>query len=132
MFNLIKNDIYSVFSSISWKSENLLVVPESYTGTLDTLPYIRLTIAPSRGNIATYGIGKELSGFMILSIYVSTDKGDTDLYNIAQKLDGYFQAKQLSNKTQFGVSHITTLGIDKENPKLYRGDYFIPFKNYGE
>jgi len=132
MFNLIKDDIYGVFASTQWKAENILVVPESFTGTLDTLPYIRLTIAPSRGEIASFGVGKELSGLMILSIHVSTEKGDTEIYSIAQKLDGYFQAKQLSNKTQFKASYLNTLGVDQDNPKIYRSDYFIPFKNYGE
>jgi hypothetical protein len=132
MFNLIKNDIYNVFASSQWKAENILVVPESFTGTLDTLPYIRLTIAPSRSEISSFGIGKEISGLMILSIYVSSEKGDTESYNIAQKLDSYFQAKQLSNKTQFKVSYINSVGIDRDNPKIYRVDYFIPFTNYGE
>jgi hypothetical protein len=132
MYNLIKNDIYGVFASTQWKAENILVVPENFTGTLDTLPYIRLTIAPSSSTLSSFGVGKEVSGLMILSIHVSTEKGDSEAYTIAQKLDGYFQAKQLTNKTQFKVSYISTLGVDRDNPKIYRVDYFIPFKNYGE
>jgi hypothetical protein len=132
MFNKVKDDIYSVFASPEWTSEGIKVVPESFTGTVDGVPYLRLVIAPSRGNLARYGIGKELSGLMILSIFVSTTTGDSAAYTIAEKLDQRFQAKTLSNKTQFGVSYINTIGVDAANPSLYRVDYFIPFKNYGE
>jgi hypothetical protein len=132
MYNSIKDDIYNVFNSLEWRSENILVVPEHFTAEINTLPYIRLTIAPSRANMIGYGIEKEITGLMILSIFASSEKGDTAVYDIAEKLDSYFQAKTLSNKTQFQVSYLVVEGIEKDNPKVYRANYFIPFKNYGE
>ena len=132
MYENLLNDIYNVFASNEWKAENLRIFPESYTGDTGSVPYLTLSIAPSRSEFSSFGANKKLSGFIIVSIHVDTKSGDIQLYDIADRLDSFLQAKLLDKNTQFQTSHLIIRGIDPSNPSIYRGDYFVSFKNYGD
>jgi len=133
MFNKIRQDIYGVFASNLWKNLGIKVFPENYQGDIGTqLPYIRLTIIPGVATLNSHNLEKQLSGRMVLSIFVDNNAGDKDLYELADIIDDYFQSKTLTNGTQFGPSTLIPLGIDKINSSIYRGDYSITFKKYGE
>jgi hypothetical protein len=69
---------------------------------------------------------------LILSIFVKAGNGDTELFNIADSIDSFFQGKTLANGTQFGTSSLMKLGLDPADKSLYRGDYSINFKAYGD
>jgi len=133
MFNKIRQDIYGVFASNLWENLGIRVFPENYQGDIGTqLPYIRLTIIPGVATLNSHNLEKQLSGRMVLSIFVDNNAGDKDLYELADIINDYFQGKTLTNGTQFGPSTLIPLGIDKINSSIYRGDYSITFKKYGE
>lgn len=133
MFSKIKQDIYAVFANNLWKNNGIKVYPDNYQGNIGaTKPFIRMTIIPGSARFSSFHLKKELSGRLILSIFVDNKKGETELYSVADIIDDHFQGKTLTNGTQFGPSSITPLGIDNANSSLYRGDYSITFKSYGE
>lgn len=133
VFNNIRQDIYGVFATQLWKNNGIKTYPDNYQGNIGaTKPFIRMTIIPGSAKFSSFHLKKELSGRLILSIFVDNKKGETQLYEVADIIDSFFQGKTLTNGTQFGPSAITPLGIDSANSSLYRGDYSITFKSYGE
>lgn len=133
MYDLVKQDVYSVFASTQWAATGYKAYPDNYSGTIDTSnSFIRISILPAKSNIEAHGFQKKISGLLILSIFVAAGDGDTTLFTIADLLDSFFEGKTLTNGTQFGPSNITKLGLDLADKSLYRGDYKINFIAYGE
>ena len=133
MFSKIKSDVYGVFASPSWIATNYKTYPDNYSGAIDSsAAFIRVTILPGRSTIDAHGLKKKLSGMLILSIFVKAGNGDAELFSIADSIDSFFQGKTLTNGTQFGTSTLMKLGLDPADKSLYRGDYSINFKAYGE
>ena len=133
MYSLLKDDIYGVFASTPWVSAGYKAYPSNYNGTIDTSnTFIRVSILPGRATLNAFRFKKTFSGLLILSIFVKAGEGDKTLFTVADALDSFFQGKTLTNGTQFGPSTLSTLGLDPADDSLYRGDYSINFKAYGD
>jgi hypothetical protein len=133
MYSKLKTDIYGVLSSNAWIATGYKAYPSNYSGAVDTTgSFIRTSILPGNGTIDAHGLRKKFSGMLILSIFVKAGNGDAQLFTIADTLDSLFQGKTLTNGTQFGASTLMQLGPDPADKSLYRGDYSINFKAYGD
>jgi len=133
MYTALKDDIYGVFNSNAWKLTGYKAYPTNYAGKIDTTkPFIRVSILTGKANLEAHGFKKSFSGLLILSVFVKAGDGDKTLYSIADTLDSFFEGKTLTNGTQFGPSTFATLGLDPADNTLYRGDYSITFKSYGD
>lgn len=133
MFSKIKSDVYGVFASSPWTATGYKTYPDNYSGAIDSsAAFIRVTILPGKSTIDAHGLKKKLSGMLILSIFVKAGNGDAELFSIADSIDSFFQGKTLTNGTQFGTSTLMKLGLDPADKSLYRGDYSINFKAYGD
>jgi hypothetical protein len=133
MYNKLRNDIYGVFASAPWIATTYKTYPDNYSGAIDSsASFIRVSILPGNSTVDAHGLKKKFSGMLILSIFVKAGNGDTELFNIADSIDSFFQGKTLANGTQFGTSTLVKLGLDPADKSLYRGDYSINFKAYGD
>jgi hypothetical protein len=133
MFSKLKSDVYGVFASSAWTATGYKAYPDNYSGAIDSSSaFIRITILPGKSTVDAHGLKKKLSGMLILSIFVKAGNGDAQLFSIADSIDSFFQGKTLTNGTQFGTSTLVKLGLDPADKSLYRGDYSINFKAYGE
>lgn len=133
MYNNLKQDIYSVFTTANWNATGYAAYPFNYAGAVDyTKPVIKISILPANSKLQRFDFGKDLSGLLILSIFVKAGDGDNTLFSVATVLDSFFEGKTLTNGTQFGPSHLKVMGTDPGNDTLYRGDYTITFKIHGE
>lgn len=133
MYSNLKSDIYGLFASSAWTTTGYKAYPANYSGAIDTTTsFIRISILPGKGTVDAHGLKKKFSGMLILSIFVKAGNGDAELFTIADTLDSLFQGKTLTNGTQFGASTVMQLGLDPADKSLYRGDYSINFKAYGD
>lgn len=133
MYGLLKDDIYGVLSSPAWINTGYRTYPTNYSGKIDTSKnFIRVSILPGKPSLDAYSFKKTFSGLLILSVFVKAGEGDKTLFAIADTIDSFFEGKTLTNGTQFGPSTLSTLGLDPADNTLYRGDYSIQFKAYGE
>lgn len=133
MYNSLKEDVYSVFASSAWQTGGVPAFPSNYSGIIDTNnSFIRISILPGKATVDAFTFKKKFDGMLILSIFVKAGNGDNETYRVAELLDSYFQGKTLTNGTQFGASTLISLGLDTADRTLYRSDYSINFKAYGE
>ena len=133
MYNALKDDIYGVFASPAWNNTGYKAYPQNYSGKVNyTKPVVRINIIPGKADLDAFSFKKSFTGLLILSIFVKAGDGDKALFNIAETLDSFFEGKTLTNGTQFGPSTLSTLGLDPADNTLYRGDYSINFKAYGD
>jgi len=131
MFELVREDIYSVFASNAWQTLGYTVYPRSFQG-LVAAPYILLSILPGTKDPISTDRKKKLNGLMILTIFTDTMTGDKQLFQIAEVLNTFFEDKQFPNGTKFGFSGLKPIGTEQDNTSLYRGDYSIQFNLYGD
>lgn len=133
MYNSLRSDIYSVFSTTDWTTLNIKAYPDNYQGAISTTDsFVKISIITGSASLDAFSFGKQLSGMLIISIFVKAGNGDKDVYTLADTLDGFFEGKTLQNGTQFGPSTIKYSGLDRDDPSLYRGDYSITFKTFGD
>jgi len=132
MFEHLRSDIYGVFATPAWNALGVAAYPDNYQGAIATDSFVKLHIIPGTPVFDSYALKKSLSGAVIISIYVKAGKGDKEIFSIGDSIDGFFQGKTLQNGTQFGPSTINVLGLDRDDPSLYRGDHMITFKIIGE
>ena len=133
MFDSIRSDIYSVFASSQWTATGIKAYPANYQGTISNKnEFVRISILSGKSNFDSFNLQKTVPGLLILSVFVKTGAGDKRLFQIADILDSIFEGKTLQNGTQFGPSTINVIGLDRDDPALYRGDYSITFNKFGE
>jgi len=133
MFDSIRSDIYSVFASPSWVATGIKAYPGNYQGTISNKnEFARISIIPGRSQFDSHNLTKTLTGILTLSVFVKTGAGDKRLFEIADLLDDIFEGKTLQNGTQFSSSALNVIGLDRDDPALYRGDYTITFNKFGE
>jgi len=133
MFDSIRSDIYSVFASSQWTATGIKAYPANYQGTISNKnEFVRISIISGRASFDAYNLNKSIPGVLILSVFVKTGAGDKRLFEIADILDDIFEGKTLQNGTQFGPGTINVIGLDRDDPALYRGDYTISFNKFGE
>lgn len=126
-------DIYSIFATPAWKVEDIVTIPENFTGSEIGSEFIRINIITSGLNVVN--IPKSSSGQLIIDIFASAGIGLSRTTEIADKLDSYLAGRSIKTTsnglTQFGSSTLTSNGNDKANPSLYRSTYSISFNYYG-
>jgi len=133
MFHNVLSDINSVFASSSWISNSIAIYPENYQGTISNSDeFLRFSVLPSASEYLAYGGDKELKGLLMIRIFVKAGEGQTRPMQISDILDDFFENKTLTNNTEFGTSYMNVEGLDPANQSLYRAQYIIPFKVYGE
>jgi len=71
-------------------------------------------------------IYKNLTGLLIIDIFISANEGPSALYSIADQLDNLMLKKTI-NGVQFFTSTMSPLGHDVDNPVLFRGRYQLNF-----
>lgn len=125
-----QEDVFEIFNSQSWKSENIKTYPSNFIAINPGNEFVRVSIIPSGNSININSV----SGVIILDIYTPAGNGPTRTSVIADKLDQYLVGKSfLGNmtRTQLMSSSVSLLGLDKDNPALYRSSYTIPFNHFG-
>lgn len=130
-YSTIIDDIYSVFSSNSWKLEGIKTFPSNFSVPEGVMEYIRVSIIPSGPGINL----KSKSGIVIVDIFTAAGLGESRYTAIADKLDDYLVGKSFStvagNVTQFSNSSLVYSGLDPDNNLLSRASYSIPFSHFG-
>jgi hypothetical protein len=129
------SDINGLFTTSYWTGQNIPIYPDNYQGTISNPnEFLRLNILPATSEYASHGQGnrKELSGTIIISIYVKAGEGQARILTICDILDTLMQDKILTNKTNIGMSYTAMNGLDSANTSLYSANYIIPFKLYGD
>lgn len=132
MFELLQDDIYKEFTTANWLSTGVKIYPVNYQGKITAPEFARLSILPARAIVQAYGLKKQLSGMIIVSIFLKAGDGDKRIFQIADKLSQLLDGKRLLNGTSFRVGSLKTIGLDVENAALYRADYSNNFTIYGE
>lgn len=128
-YELALKDILSIFNSDSWKAFAIPTYPENYKGY--SSEYIVITVAFS--GIGPNGLST--SGMLFADIYTEVNKGPMRGISIAGLLDSVLNEKSVisspKRNTQFMRSSVSSVGVDKANPSLYRHTYTIPFYHFG-
>jgi len=127
----LETDIFSIFASTSWESENIDTYPGNFISTGNSKEFIRVNIIPSGKGVNRVSI----SGVVIIDIFTFAGEGTRKASLIADTLDKYLGDKaialQSGKTTQFGSSSMTLSGSDSDNPSLFRASYTIPFNFFG-
>ena len=125
-----QEDVFEIFNSQSWKSENIKTYPSNFVAINPGNEFVRVSIIPSGNSVNINSV----SGVVILDIYTPAGNGPTRTSVIADKLDQYLVGKSFlgeNTRTQLMSSSFNLLGPDKDNPALYRSSYTIPFNHFG-
>jgi hypothetical protein len=132
-YSSLYKDIYAFFELAGWKAELIKTFPDNFVGSAVGDEYIRVTIIPSQLT-GDNRLGS-VSGQVIIDIFISAGAGPTRAAIIADKLDKYLAGQSnnstANGNTQFGISSLSPLGNDRDNPSLYRFHYSIPFNYFG-
>ncbi len=127
----LEADVFSVFSSNAWKLENIKTYPNNFVAVSTGSEFLRISVIPSGQSLNR----SSASGIVIVDIFTQAGNGPHRTSLLADKLDSYLLCKSLSTAengvTQFNISSLSFVGIDKENNSLYRATYTIPFNYYG-
>jgi len=135
-----RNTIEYMFTQSYWTGQNIDLYPDNYQGTIaNHNEFLRINILPSESS-SNYGGKKNLSGLVIITIYVKAGEGQKRVMQISDILDVLLQYKNtsytLSGTTikgpELGASYLTVGGLDLVNKALYSAKYTIPFQSYGE
>ena len=130
-YSQLQTDIFSIFDSNSWKAENIKTYPENFIAMNTGTEFLRVSIIPGSSGINL----RSVSGVIIIDIFTPAGVGPKRPYLIADKLDNYIQGKSISHDnsscTQFKSSSTKPLGLDRDNPSLFRCSYEIPFNYFG-
>jgi len=121
----ILNDVESQFATASWKTNKISAYPVNYIVPASTSEFVKIEVLPLEGNIDYNRFG--IDGKIIIQIYIKANKGSKRLMEVADLLDNLLQSKQLGQGTRTEESSLTVLGIDKDNPELFRGDFSVDF-----
>lgn len=128
----LQTDIFSIFNSDAWKSENIKTYPSNFIINNAGNEFIRVSIIPSGPGIQNIN---SVSGVILVDIFTPLGSGPARIMLIADKLDLHFSGKstqtQSGKNTFIGISSLDFSGIDKDNSALYRGTYSIPFNHFG-
>jgi hypothetical protein len=127
----LETNVFSIFASNTWKSEKITTYPNNFTVTKNSGEFIRVTIIPSGKGINLIST----SGILIIDIFTLAGEGTRRSSLIADRLDNYMVGKSITNldgsNTQMSNSSLSFIGVDTDNPALYRSNYTIPFNFYG-
>lgn len=130
-YERIQADVFSIFSQLAWKAEQIKTYPVNYISVTQESEYIRVSIVPTGKGINLVSS----SGLVLIDIFISAGNGPRRASLIADKLDKYLVGKNIITQdtvnTQFGQSSLVNKGLDPDNPTLYASTYSIPFNYFG-
>lgn len=127
----LETDVFSIFGSNAWKNEKIVTYPNNFVITGNSKEFIRVSIIPSGRGINRLSV----AGSLIIDIFTFAGEGTRKNSLIADTLDKYLVGNVINtnngNSTQFGYSSLSFIGLDKDNPSLFRSSYTIPFNFFG-
>lgn len=126
----LETDVFSVFSTNQWKAENIKTYPINFVTINPGAEFIRVSVISSGEGVDI----KSISGVLIIDIFTSAGNGPRQSSLIADKLDQYLVGKSFSTgngTTQCHNSTMKHVGLDADNPSLFRSIYQIPFNHFG-
>jgi len=121
-------DIEGQFNLQQWKALNISAFPANFRIPKDLSEFVKLEVLPLRSNTDYGRFGIE--GIVYVQIYVPANQGLKRLMEIADTLDSLLENKTMFEGTTTSESTMQVLGLDTDNPDLFRGDYAIDFKFY--
>jgi len=124
----ILSDVESLFGTSAWTTNNISAFPSNLTVPTNTSEFVKIEVLPLDSNSDYRRFGIE--GKIFIQTYVQANKGVKRLMEIADLLDNILQNKTLLNGTQTSSSSLQVVGIDRDNPELFRGDYTVDFVFY--
>lgn len=122
------SDIEGLFGTTEWTTNNIQAFPSNYRVPANQSEFVKIEVLPLRSNSDYNRFGIE--GIVYVQIYVQANNGVRRLMEIADLLDNILQNKALTEGTQTRESSLNVMGIDKDNPELFRADYSVDFINY--
>ena len=123
-FHSIESDIFGIFATNEWKAENIKTIPINFSGDVGR-EYVRVKILSEKDSNIRFA-----RGILMIDIFTPAGEGPNRATTIADKLDSYLVGKKFDG-TQFQGSSFDTMGIDKDNPTLFRSIYSIIFNHFG-
>lgn len=124
----VVSDIESLFGNSEWTTNNISAFPANYRVPANQSEFVKIEVLPLRSNSDFGRFGIE--GIVYIQTYVQANNGIRRLMEIADLLDNLLQNKTLTNGTQTRESSLNVLGLDKDSPELFRGDFSVEFINY--
>lgn len=128
-YSSIIDDVFSVFASSSWVSENITTIPANFVPVTSGEEFIKVAILPSSQSVNI----RSVSGQLLIDIFTFAGKGPSRYAAIADILDNYLSGKSLTTSSegvsQFFESALSGSRQDEDNPSLSRVTYSISF-NY--
>ena len=129
-FDSIQKSVMSIFGAASWTSNSIKTFPENFVGSVPENEYIRINILPHGEGINLNSV----SGVLMIDVFVPSGEGILRRGQIADLLDVQLVGKVITSSggiIQFGKSSMSSEGVDKDNPSLFRSIYTVPFNFFG-
>ena len=128
MFANIRTDLEGAFAASTWTANNITTVPQNYQGSNEATEWCRINIIPGQ-SFNTYASSAN-TGMLRVDIYVPSGLGITRVMAISDLLDDAVSSTVFTNGTQTGAGTVTPVGLDPENPGLFRASYSVPYRHY--
>ena len=128
MFANIQSDLEGAFAASTWTANNITTVPQNYQGENTATEWCRVNILPGQ-SFNTYGSSAN-TGMVRVDIFVPAGLGITRAIAIGDLLDTALSSTVFTNGTQTGAGTVTPVGLDPENPGLFRASYSVPYRHY--
>jgi hypothetical protein len=122
------SDIYSVFGTPEWESNDIKTIPANVSSVNDATEFIRVNIITD-GN-ANFGRTKDAKGILLIDIFTPQGHSVVRSLAIGDTLDEFISGKKIG-RVQFYSSSLYQNGRDRDNPSLHRTTYSIEFYYYG-
>lgn len=122
------SDVEGQFATSTWTSQNISAFPANFRVPETESEFVKLEVLPLRDN-SDYG-RCGIEGIIYVQIYVQANQGLKRLMEIADILDTILQAKSLTNGTKTQASSLNVIGVDRDNPELFRADFAVDFTFY--
>ena len=134
MFDLVLEDIETVFGSVAWTGQNIKTFPTNYQGQIgnNVNEYVTISVLPNSSKNYAYDAKKQLEGLVAIKIFTPAGEGQGRTMVIADLLNAVLENKILTNETKLGTSYLQIEGLDAANKSLYSASYLIPFIKFGE
>jgi hypothetical protein len=128
-YSRLTSAIFSIFGSDEWKLNVIPTYPTNYN-RITSENYIVVSIIPANTGINLDSV----SGVLNIDMFIKAGNGPVRIDTFSDALDAYLVGNSKDSTdnavVQFGNSSIKPLGLDKDNPTLYRALYTIPFNFY--
>ncbi|RLA14114.1 MAG: hypothetical protein DRQ60_06985 [Gammaproteobacteria bacterium] len=121
-YTAMETNIFSIFDSSEWKSNNIATYPANYTSRSNVTEFIRISIIPSGESLNI----NSLSGIILIDIFTKKGYGLRTTWEISDQLDLFLVGKKI-NETQLFKSNVRLSTDDDYNRAIYQ----ISFKHFG-